>query len=378
MDNYTIQSKLNNIYTTIQQQINQQRDSILNTTDQLNRQIDCDKSELMHYIDNINQQLISQQYILDSLKSQLSTILLMNNGVKLDEQDTNNSIMGQLQQQILKSQEQLDKLVQDYSKTKAYLDNIDDTLDMFETIITNITQENETLFMGLIRMKTEFDAYITSAIKEKVVLTSSISVLIHNLIMNGVINVNDYTHNFTNIANEIVNVYKKNGIDLDLSEELKAFDGSTFSEDHIAIRIPNIHNNAAKNDDNETTLDEDNEESNIISLYDLKKLAADKKRLKIKTANNKKKKPNNPAAKNNIIENISEKLKALKDQDISIDFSKQYLTCVDAKADDINNDISENDLSENNVLNDTSQDKNIDNDNNIDTDTKNDTEEDDI
>lgn len=289
---------INNEINILKQQVERCND-ILDAYDSHDKhEIDYVKS----MIHNINQQLISQQYAINSLVEQLSPYILANNNITLDENDNKKlTIFNELSNKIDNQQKQLDTLIADYTTTKAYLDNIDDTLDMFEDIITNLTQENETILMSLVRMKAEIDTYIVTSIKEKIVLTSAVSVIIHDLIIHGVINIQDYTINFKKLVDEIVNVYKKNGVDLDLTEELKTLDGSSFSEDHISIRVPNITTDVIR--------ENCNEDSNIVSLNELKRKAAEKKRIIIKPPATKKKK--SAVVKNNIIENISEQLQAL-------------------------------------------------------------------
>ena len=205
----------------------------------------------------------------------------------------------------------------DYQRTKTYLDNIDDTLDQFEDLLMNLAREHEIIISGLVKLKTESDIQLAASIKDNIILMSSLSVVLYELIFRGVINGDTYITNFTKVIEDITNVYRQNDVDLDFSNELEALKGN-IKPDGISIRLPHISTDIS---DSEFKISVPmNKEQKIISIHEVKRMKADKQKITIKNAKKKSEQLRNSLDEDelkkpdNVIENIFEKIKELRDK----------------------------------------------------------------
>lgn len=270
--------------------------------------------DLLHkYLQKISYQV---QGLIDALSPIIYNLSTMaDNSTKFNPTTSNNmdtSIvtdymekLKELQVSFDNSEKKIDNLNTDYQSSKQYLDIIDDTLDTFEAALNNLNGENEAILTALIKIKSDFDNYVQSSVKEKILLTTVVSIMAHDLIINGIINAETYQYNFKKVLEEISSIYKKQGLDLDFSEELTSIDQEIYQKDRISLRIPQLGDIILSNDS----------DTNIISLTDLKKQAADAKKMKIKSGNKKNDSINTTLIKkDNIIDNVYERLQQLKNK----------------------------------------------------------------
>ena len=265
-------------------------------------------NQMQYEIRNMSQTILTLQRNTNELGIQLTPYILGKEQVIPSED---------LKKKFDDQQELINRLIKTNKQTQSYLDTIDDSLDSFDEALATLAHENEIMLISLMKLKKEFDSYLIGSIKEKVILTSSLSVILHELITNNVINRDNYTCNFQYVIDEIVNIYKQNGLDLDFKDELATLDGTAIRDDGISIRIPNL-----KTDNVNISI---KEESNIISLSEAKKRAMEKKQFKIKNIKKAKSESvrntlnENEKPKNNIIDAFDK----LKNNVINIDLTKK-------------------------------------------------------
>lgn len=124
-------------------------------------------------------------------------------------------------------------------ETNKYLDEIDDTFDRYDKALKEVTNDNELLFNALVNMKMNVDSFINAQIKEKIMNTAIVTVIAVELLSSGIIDSNQYSQMVKNIINQISDMYKQAGQEIDLTAELAAFDSANNS-DSFAIHIPTI------------------------------------------------------------------------------------------------------------------------------------------
>lgn len=124
-------------------------------------------------------------------------------------------------------------------ETNKYLDEIDDTFDRYDKVLKEVTNDNELLFNALVNMKMNVDSFINAQIKEKIMNTAIVTVIAVELLSSGIIDSNQYSQMVKNIINQISDMYKQAGQEIDLTAELAAFDSANNS-DSFAIHIPTI------------------------------------------------------------------------------------------------------------------------------------------
>lgn len=124
-------------------------------------------------------------------------------------------------------------------ETNKYLDEIDDTFDRYDQALKEVTNDNELLFNALVNMKMNMDSFINAQIKEKIMNTAIVTVIAVELLSSGIIDSNQYSQMVKNIINQISDMYKQAGQEIDLTAELAAFDSANNS-DSFAIHIPTI------------------------------------------------------------------------------------------------------------------------------------------
>ena len=161
----------------------------------------------------------------------------------------------------------LNKLVKEYSNSTnevtKYLDNIDDDLDTHDNTLDKLNRQCDLLIGELLRLRTDFDLYAMSAMKNRIINAASISVLINQLAAAGVVNTKLFSVHLKEAINEISELYKQEGININFDEELKMFeqvDTSSF------MKVKNI-----KTKLKEHLKKSDENKSNIIDIQQFKK-----------------------------------------------------------------------------------------------------------
>ena len=270
--------------------------------------LDCQTTELEKRINGLYK--VQQDY-----KELFSPEIINKIDSKMDNKsDTLSNIQLDTVINLLTHQKhELAQLSEDYYLSKQYLDNIDDTLDQFEDTLLNLAQENEIMLSGLIKLKAEFDMKVVQSIKENVILTSSLSVMLHELISGGYINGLTYITNFTRIIEDIANAYKRNEVDIDFSKDIEILKGNITPEG-IVINLPYIGEDSCQVNVSVPT----DKDKKIITITEAKRIRADQNKLKIKNENKPKEieKSNKLEDKkpNNVIDNIFERIKELRDK----------------------------------------------------------------
>lgn len=273
----------------------------------------------------INQAYVNQEYQYNILIQKINALEEKNNKLSeqvlelIKDQENNKNIINNLQQEL----NQISNEFTDYkNQVNDYLDHLDDSLDENDILFKNLSEENQILLQGLMRMKQEFDLYVESSFKEKIFSAASLTVLSIELLQNNIIDNEQYIIKLNTIIKQIIDVYKEEGIDINFDDLLN--DNNTDSSAGISLstEIPlstiksmkkNIYKNKrkVKQDENVINLNDilkkkkdpvikvktESHESNTNSLFHLfnnNLISELDKEKELKKTNSKKKKDNKP------------------------------------------------------------------------------------
>ena len=262
--------------------LEEQRNTIMN----LNMAVDQLKYELEKmsvFNAKVNQAYVNSEYQNNLLVQKINSLEEKNDN--LNQQISNLLIDKEHNENKIKLlQQQLNQLSADFisqnQKTNDYLDHIDDSLDENDVIFKDLSEENQILLQGLIRMKQEFDVYVESSFKEKIFGAANLTVLSIELLQNNIIDNEHYLNQLNAIIKQIIDVYKEEGININFDDLLndEKPNNINFPVGNIPVSTMNsMRKNAYKEKKAKQSSDD-----NIINLQDMLK-KKNNSEVKIKT-----------------------------------------------------------------------------------------------
>ena len=262
--------------------LEEQRNTIMN----LNMAVDQLKYELEKmsvFNAKVNQAYVNSEYQNNLLVQKINSLEEKNDN--LSQQISNLLIDKEHNENKIKLlQQQLNQLSADFisqnQKTNDYLDHIDDSLDENDVIFKDLSEENQILLQGLIRMKQEFDVYVESSFKEKIFGAANLTVLSIELLQNNIIDNEHYLNQLNAIIKQIIDVYKEEGININFDDLLndEKPNNINFPVGNIPVSTMNsMRKNAYKEKKAKQSSDD-----NIINLQDMLK-KKNNSEVKIKT-----------------------------------------------------------------------------------------------